>query len=69
MIVNMGFVDVRTDDIGMIAFCEPPCQLTAQTVCFLRRYLTGTEGLAQMVGYHIILTAHPPGVSDVLLFR
>ena len=29
MIVNMGFVDMRTDDVSVIAFCEPPCQLTA----------------------------------------
>ena len=64
----MGFVDVGADDVGMIAFCEPPRQLTAQTVCFLRRDFTGAEGLAQVVGYHIILTAHPPSVSDVLLF-
>ena len=52
---------------AMIAFCEPPCQLTAQTVCFLRRNLTGTEGLAKVVSNHIIRTTHPPGVSDVLL--
>ena len=68
MIVNMGFVDMRTDDVSVIAFCEPPCQLTAQTVCFLRRNLTGTEGLAEVVGNHIIRTPHPPGVSNVLLF-
>ena len=68
MIVNMGFVDVRTDNIGMISFCEPPCQLAAQTVCFLRGDLAGAEGLAQVVGNHIILTAHPSGVLDVLLF-
>ena len=67
MIVNMGFVDVCADNVGMIAFCEPPCQLSAQTVCFLRRNLTGTEGLAEVVGNHIIRTTHPPGVSDVLL--
>ena len=29
MIVNMGFVDVCADDVSMIAFGEPPCQLTA----------------------------------------
>ena len=56
------------DNVGVTAFCESPCQLTAQTVCFLRRDLAGTKGLSKMVGYHIILTAHAPGVSDVLLF-
>ena len=69
MIVNMGFVDVRTDDVGMIAFCKPPRQLTAQTVCFLRGDLARAEGLAKVVSNHIIRTPHPPGVSDVLLFR
>ena len=68
MIVNMGFVDVRTDDVGMIAFCEPPCQLAAQAVCFLRGDLAGAKGLAQMVGDHIISTTHPTSVLDVLLF-
>ena len=67
MIVNMGFVNVRTDDIGMIAFCEPTCQLAAQTICLLRRDLTGTEGLAEVVSNHIIRTPHSPGVSDILL--
>ena len=50
MIVNMGFVDVGADDVGVIAFCEPPGQLTAQAVCFLRRDLTGTERLTKVVG-------------------
>ena len=68
MIVNMGFVDMGADDIGVIALGEALGQLTAQTVCLLRRDLAGTKGLSKMVGYHIILTAHPPGVSDVLLF-
>ena len=52
----------------MIAFGEPPCQLTAQAVCFLRRDLAGTERLAEVVSNHIIRTPHPPGVSNVLLF-
>ena len=68
MIVNMGFVNVCADNVGVIAFGESPCQLTAQTVCFLRRDLAGTEGLAKVVSNHIIRTPHPPGVSDVLLF-
>ena len=68
MIVNMGFVNVCADNVGVIAFGESPCQLTAQTVCFLRRDLAGTEGLAEVVSNHIIRTPHPPGVSDVLLF-
>ena len=65
MIVNMGFVNVCADNVGVIAFGEAPCQLTAQTVCFLRRDLAGTEGLTEVVSNHIIRTTHPPGVSNV----
>lgn len=65
--MDVCLVNVRTDDVGMIALSETLCQLTAQTVCFLRRDLAGTEGLAQMVGNHIIRASYPTGISDVLL--
>lgn len=45
MIVNMGFVDMGADDIGVIAFGEALGQLTAQTVRFLRCDLAGDKGL------------------------
>lgn len=64
MIVNMGFVDMGADDIGVIALDEPLDQLTAQTVHFLRRDLAGDKGLPQMVGDHIILAAHSAGLLD-----
>ena len=67
MIMDVGPVDVRTDDVGMIAFCESPCQLAAQAIGVLRCDLAGTERLAQMVGNYFICASHPTGISDVLL--
>ena len=67
MVMNMGFVDVRTDNKGMIAFCEPLCQLTDKPVRFLRRDLAGTEGLTEVVGDHIVLAPDSAGVANVLL--
>ena len=67
MIVNMGFVDMGADDIGVIALGEALGQLTAQTVRVLRCDLAGDKGLPQMVGNHIILAAHSAGLLDVLI--
>ena len=67
MIVNMGFVDMGADDIGVIALGEALGQLTAQTVRVLWCDLSGNEGLPQMVGDHIILAAHSAGLLDVLI--
>ena len=67
MIVNMGFVDMSADDIGVIALGEALGQLTAQTVRVLRCDLSGNKGLPQMVGDHIILAAHSAGLLDVLI--
>lgn len=68
MIVNMGFVDMGADDIGVIALGEALGQLTAQTVRVLRCDFTGDKGLPQMVGDHIILAAHSAGLLGVLIF-
>lgn len=67
MIVNMDFVDMGADDIGVIALGEALGQLTAQTVRVLRCDLSGNKGLPQMVGDHIILAAHSAGLLDVLI--
>ena len=67
MIVNMGFVDMSADDIGVIALGEALGQLTAQTVRVLRCDLAGNKGLPQMVGDHIILAAHSAGLLNVLI--
>ena len=68
MIMDMGFVDMGADNVGVIAFGEALGQLTAQTVRFLRCDLSGNKGLPQMVGDHIILAAHSAGLLDVLIF-
>ena len=50
----------------MIAFGKTPCKFYAQPVCFFRSNLTGAEGLAHMIGNHIIRTAHSSGSSNIL---
>ena len=67
MIVNMGFVDMGADDIGVIALGEALGQLTAQTVRVLRCDLAGDKGLSQVIGNHIILAAHSASLLDVLI--
>ena len=68
MIVNVSFVDMGADNVGVIAFGEALGQLTAQTVRVLRCDLGGDKGLPQMVGNHIVLAAHSAGLLDVLIF-
>ena len=67
MIMDMLFVDMGADDIGVFAFGKPLGKLTAQAVCFLRGDLAGDKGLPQMVGNDIILAAHSAGLLDVLI--
>ena len=67
MIVNMGFVNMGADNVGVIALGEALGQLTAQTVRVLRCDLAGDKGLPQMVGNHIILAAHSAGLLNVLI--
>ena len=69
MIVDMGFVDVGADNIGVVALGESSCQLTAEPVGFLRCNLAGNKGLTEVVGYHIILAAHSAGSLNVLVLR
>ena len=67
MIVNVGFVDMGADNVGVIAFGEALGRLTAQTVRFLRRDLAGDKESPQMIGDHIILATHSAGLLDVLI--
>ena len=62
MIVNMGFVNMGADNVGVIAFGEALGQLTAQTVRVLRCVSPGTKDCREMVGNHIILAAHSAGL-------
>ena len=43
MIMDMLFVDMGADDIGVCALGKPLGKLTAQAVCFLRGDFTGDK--------------------------
>ena len=66
VIMDMGFVDVGTDNKGMFAFGEAFGKVNAQFVGFLRRNLTGTEGLTDVIGNYIVFSTHPSGSSNIL---
>lgn len=65
MVVDVSLVDVGTDDESVLALGEAPGQLHAQAVGFLRRDLARHKGLPQVVGNHIVRTAHPAGAGGV----
>ena len=65
MIVDVRLVDVGADDESVLAFGKAPGQLHAQAVGFLRRDLARHKGLPQVVGNHIVRTAHPAGAGGV----
>ena len=69
MVMNMGFVNVGTDNKGMIAFCESPCQFAAKTIGVLWGDLTRTERLTEMIGNHIIFATDSTGLFYILLLR
>ena len=64
--MNVRLVYASADHKGMIAFSKTLCKFYAQPVCFFRGNLTRAEGLAHMIGDHIICAAHPSGSSNVL---
>ena len=43
MVMDVGFIYMSADDKGVSAFCKAFCQLTSQTICFLRCDLTWAE--------------------------
>lgn len=65
-IVDMGLVNVGTNDKGVFALGEALGKLHAQPVRFLRRDLPRAERLADMVGDHIICAPNPSGGGDIL---
>src|SRR5699024_5872997 len=65
VVVDVSLVDVGADDESVFALGEAPGQLHAQAVCFLRRDLARHKGLPQVVGNHIVRTAHPAGAGGV----
>lgn len=63
---DVRLVYVSADHKGMIAFSKTLCKFYAQPVCFFRGNLTGAEGLAHMIGNHIICATHSSGSGNVL---
>ena len=68
VIMDMRFVDMGTDDKSVFSLGKPFGKFHPQPVGLLRCDLTGFERLADMVGNHIVLPAHPPGGGNVLPF-
>ena len=64
--MNVRLVYVGADHKGMIAFGKTLGKFHTQPVSFFRGNLTGPEGLAHMIGNHIIRTAHSSGSGNVL---
>ena len=64
--MNVRLVYVRAYHKSMIAFGKTPCKFYAQPVCFFLGNLTGAEGLAHMIGNHIIRATHSSGRGKVL---
>ena len=64
--MNVRLVYVSADHKGMIAFSKTLCKFYAQPVCFFLGNLTRAEGLAHMIGNHIICTTHSSGSGNVL---
>ena len=64
--MNVRLVYVSADYKGMIAFSKTLCKFYAQPVGFFRGNLTGAEGLAHMIGNHIIRATHSSGSGNVL---
>lgn len=54
MVMNMGTVNVRCHDEGMLSFDPVHRQLIADFVCFLRCNLAGFEGLTDLISDHIM---------------
>ena len=57
---------MSADHKGMIAFSKTLCKFYAQPVCFFRGNLTRAEGLAHMIGNHIICATHSSSSGNVL---
>ena len=66
VIMDVGFVNMGTDNKSVIALGETAGQLIAQAVGFFRRDLAGDEGLPYLVGDHIISPAPSAGLGEVL---
>ena len=64
--MNVRLVYMSADHKGMITLGKAPCKFYAQPVGFFRSDLAGAEGLAHMIGNHIIRATHSSGSGNVL---
>lgn len=54
VVMNVGLVDVGCHDEGVFALCPSHGGFIADLIGFLRGNLTGLEGLADLIGNHIV---------------
>lgn len=66
MIMDMSLVNVGTDDEGVFFLRKPFGKFHAQPVGFLRGDFPRAEGLADMVGDHIVGSTAPSGGGNIL---
>ena len=64
--MDMGLVNVGTNDKGVFALGEPLGKFYTEPVGFLRDDLPRAERLADMVGDYIISAPDPSGGGDIL---
>ena len=68
MIMDMGFVNVGADNKGVLSFGKSLGKFHAQPVGFLRGDFPRAEGLADIVGDHIVGSTDPSGGDNILTF-
>ena len=66
MIMDMGLVNVGTNDKGVFALGEPLGKFYTEPVGFLRGNLPRAERLANMVGDYIVHAPDPSGGGNIL---
>ena len=62
MVVYVGFVDVSGNNKSVFAFRPSHRCFIANLICFLRCDFSGLEGLANLIGYDIVLLLSAGGV-------
>ena len=66
MIMDMGLVNVGTDDKGVFSLGKPLGKFYTESVGFLWSDLPRAKGLADMVGDHIVRSTDPSSSGDIL---
>ena len=59
MIMDVVLIYMRTDNKGMISFCQFLCKFPSDLVCLFRCDFSGLERLTEMISDHIILSPAP----------